>query len=83
MLISEMIKSLQNVLEENGDQELFIWVDTPDDTMYISKTPIIKISELDGEEFDVPEDLTTNGKILVITNFNSSSFDENEDSIQE
>ena len=32
-----MIKSLQSVLEENGDQELFIFVDTPDDTAYISK----------------------------------------------
>lgn len=83
MLISEIIKSLQCVLEEKGDQELFIWIDTPDDTMFISKTPSIEISELDGEEFDISEEFTTNGKILTITNLNSSSFDENEDSIQE
>lgn len=81
MVLSEMIKLLQKTLEEKGDQELFIWVDTPDDTMFLSKTPVIEISELDGDDFDVPEDLTTNGKILAITNFNSSAFDEDSDSI--
>ena len=44
MLISDMIKSLQDVLVENGDQELFMFVDTPDDTAYISKIPEIKIN---------------------------------------
>ena len=47
MVLSEMIKLLQETLEEKGDQELFIWVDTPDDTMFLSKTPVIEISELD------------------------------------
>ena len=83
MLISEMIKSLQDVLVENGDQELFIFVDTPDDTTYISKIPEIKIEALDIEEFDVLENFGTNGKILTITNLNSSNFDEDEDSVQE
>ena len=83
MLISDIIKSLQCVLEENGDQELFIFVDTPDDTTYISKIPEIKIEALDIEEFDVLENFGTNGKILTITNLNSSNFDEDEDSVQE
>mgnify|MGYP003617385911 CR=1 FL=1 len=79
MLISEMIKSLQSVLEENGDQELFIFVDTPDDTAYISKIPEIKVEALDIEEFNVLENFGTNGKILTITNLNSSCFDEDYD----
>ena len=83
MLISDMIKSLQCVLEENGDQELFIFVDTPDDTVYISKIPEIKIEALDIEEFNVLENFGTNGKILTITNLNSSNFDEDKDSVQE
>lgn len=83
MLISEMIKSLQDVLVENGDQELFMFVDTPDDTAYISKMPKIKIEALDVEEFNVLENFGTNGKILTITNLNSSCFDEDEDSVQE
>lgn len=83
MLISEMIKSLQDVLVENGDQELFMFVDTPDDTAYISKMPKIKIEALDVEEFNVSENFGTNDKILTITNLNSSCFDEVEDSVQE
>ena len=83
MLISEMIKSLQSVLEENGDQELFIFVDTPDDTAYISKIPEIKVEVLDIEEFNILENFGTNGKILTITNLNSSNFDEDYDSVQE
>ena len=83
MLISEMIKSLQDVLVENGDQELFMFVDTPDDTAYISKMPKIKIEALDVEEFNVSENFGTNGKILTITNLNSSCFDEDKDSVQE
>ena len=82
MVLSEMIKLLQKTLEEKGDQELFIWVDTPDDTMFLSKTPVIEISELDGDDFEVPEDLTTNGKILAITNFNYSTFDEDSEKIK-
>ena len=83
MLISEMIKSLQSVLEENGDQELFIFVDTPDDTAYISKIPEIKVEALDVEEFNVLENFGTNGKILTITNLNSSNFDEDYDSARQ
>lgn len=78
-----MIKSLQDVLVENGDQELFMFVDTPDDTAYISKMPKIKIEALDVEEFNVSENFGTNDKILTITNLNSSCFDEDEDSVQE
>lgn len=78
-----MIKSLQDVLVENGDQELFIFVDTPDDTAYISKIPEIKVEALDIEEFNVLENFGINGKILTITNLNSSNFDEDYDSVQE
>lgn len=83
MLISEMIKSLQDVLVENGDQELFMFVDTPDDTAYISKMPKIKIEALDVEEFNVSKNFGTNSKILTITNLNSSCFDEDKDSVRE
>ena len=60
-----------------------MFVDTPDDTAYISKMPKIKIEALDVEEFNVSENFGTNGKILTITNLNSSCFDEDEDSVQE
>ena len=78
-----MIKSLQDVLVENGDQELFMFIDTPDDTAYISKIPEIKIEASDIEEFNVLENFGTNGKILTLTNLNSSNFDEDNDSVQE
>jgi hypothetical protein len=60
-----------------------MFVDTPDDTAYISKMPKIKIEALDVEEFNVSENFGTNSKILTITNLNSSCFDEDEDSVQE
>ena len=47
------------------------------------KIPEIKVEALDVEEFNVLENFGTNGKILTITNLNSSNFDEDNDSVQE
>ena len=47
---------------------------------FMNKDIIIK---QDIEEFNVLENFGTNGKILTITNLNSSNFDEDYDSVQE
>lgn len=84
MLLSEHIESLMKILKEKGDQELFMWVDTGQDTVYVAKVPELKVEEIDGNEFQMPKDLRNqNGNILIITNLDNSSFDEDNDSLQD
>lgn len=84
MLLSEHIESLMKILKEKGDQELFMWVDTGQDTVYVAKVPELKVEEIDGNEFQMPKDLRNqNGNILIITNLDNSSFDEDTDSLQD
>lgn len=84
MLISEHIESLMKILNEKGDQELFMWVDTGDDTVYMAKVPELKIEEIDGNEFQVPHTMRNqNGNVIIITNLDNSSFDEEVESIQD
>lgn len=84
MLLSEHIANLQKLLEEKGDQDLYTWVDTREDTLYIARVPELKIEEIDGNKFQVPKELRNkNGNILIITNMETDSFDEETDSIQD
>ena len=84
MLLSEHIANLQKALKEKGDQELFTWVDTPDDTLYISKLKNINIEEIDGNEFQIPHDLRNqNGNIIIMTSLDLNNYDEDQDSIQD
>lgn len=84
MLLSKHIESLMKILKEKGDQELFMWVDSGQDTVYVVKVPELKVEEIDGNEFQMPKDLRNqNGNILIITNLDNSSFDEDIDSLQD
>lgn len=84
MLLSEHIESLMKILKEKGDQELFMWVNTGQDTVYVAKVPELDVGEIDGNEFQIPKDLRNrNGNILIVTNLESDSFDEDNDSLQD
>ena len=84
MLLSEHIESLMKILKEKGDQELFMWVDTGQDTVYVAKVPELVVEEIDGNEYQMPKDLRNqNGNILIITNLDNSSFDEDVESLQD
>ncbi len=84
MLLSEHIANLQKLLEEKGDQDLYTWVDTREGTVYMARVPELKVEEIDGNEFQVPKELRNkNGNVLIITNMETDSFDEETDSIQD
>ena len=84
MLLSEHIESLMKILKEKGDQELFMWVNSGQDTVYVAKVPELDVGEIDGNEFQIPKDLRNrNGNILIVTNLESDSFDEDNDSLQD
>lgn len=84
MLLSEHIANLQKLLEEKGDQDLYTWVDNADGTVFLVRVPEIQVEEISGSEYQVPKELRNkNGNILVITNMDTDSFDEDDDSIQD
>lgn len=84
MKISEHIKNLQKLLEEKGDQELFMWVDSGEDTIFLAKVPILEFAELDGKEYQIPKEfLNKEGKVIAIPNLETQSFEEEEDAIQD
>ena len=82
MLISEHIKNLQKLLEEKGDQKLFMWVNSNDDTLFPVNFPELDIVEISGKDYGIDEKwLNQNEKILIIKNLDSDSFIEDKDSI--
>ncbi len=84
MLLSEHIANLQKLLEEKGDQDLYSWVDNADGTVFLVRVPEIQVEEISGSEYQVPKELRNkNVNILVITNMDTDSFDEDDDSIQD
>lgn len=84
MLISEHIAAMQKLLDEKGDQDLFMWVDSGQDTIYIALVPELEINEVDGAEYDIEKVYRNkDGKILVIGNLDSESFDEDKASCQD
>ena len=84
MLISEHIKNLQKLLDENGDQELFMWVDSGEDTLFLAKVPNLEFAKLDGKEYQIPKEfLNKDGNIIAIINLETQSFEEDEDAIQD
>ena len=86
MLISEHIEALQKLLKEEGDKELFIWVDEGDEFLYPVKMPAIKVENICCNEYQIkPEfrDDKNGGSILIVTNLDTSSFNRDEDDVQD
>lgn len=84
MLVSEHIVGLQKILEEKGDQELFMWVDEDGQQfLYPVRVPEIEVSVIDGNEYQIlPELRDCNGNILIVTNLDTTSFDREQDDVQ-
>lgn len=84
MLISEHILRLQKILEEHGDQDLYMWVDEDGQQfLYPVRVPEIEVSVIDGNEYQIlPELRDQNGNILIVTNLDTTSFDREQDDIQ-
>lgn len=84
MLISEHIVGLQKILEEKGDQELFMWVDEDGQQfLYPVRVPEIEVSVIDGNEYQIlPKLRDCNGNILIVTNLDTTSFDREQDDVQ-
>lgn len=83
MLLSKHIEQLQKLLEEKGDQNVFMWVDTMEDTTYLVEAPELKVAMLNGEEYAVHQKLWNNdGEVLAIVNLGSGNFDEDKDCVQ-
>lgn len=84
MLISEHIANLQKILKEKGDQELFMWVDEDGQQfLYPVRVPEIEVSVIDGNEYQIlPELRDCNGNILIVTNLDTTSFDREQDDVQ-
>ena len=84
MLVSEHIAGLQKILEEKGDQELFMWVDEDGQQfLYPVRVPEIEVSVIDGNEYQIlPELRDCNGNILIVTNLDTTSFDREQDDVQ-
>lgn len=85
MKISEHIETLQKILEEHGDQDLYMWVDEDGQQfLYPVRVPEIEVAVIDGNEYQIkPECKNQNGNILIVTNFDTSSFDREQDDIQD
>ena len=84
MLISEHIVRLQKILEEHGDQDLYMWVDEDGQQfLYPVRVPEIEVSVIDGNEYQIlPELRDQNGNILIVTNLDTTSFDREQDDVQ-
>ena len=84
MLLSEHIERLQTLLVEKGDQELFMWVDSGEDTLFLVSVPEFDVAELDGDEYQIPKEFrNSNGNALTIVNLTQDLFDEETDGIQD
>lgn len=84
MLLSEHIKRLQTILEEKGDHELFMWVDSGEDTLFLVTVPEFEVAELEGEGYQIPHKFrNSNGNALAIVNLTQDLFDEDTDGIQD
>ena len=84
MLISEHIMRLQKILEDHGDQDLYMWVDEDGQQfLYPVRVPEIEVSVIDGNEYQIlPELRDQNGNILIVTNLDTTSFDREQDDVQ-
>lgn len=84
MLISEHIMRLQKILEDHGDQDLYMWVDEDGQQfLYPVRVPEIEVSVIDGNEYQIlPELRDCNGNILIVTNLDTTSFDREQDDVQ-
>ena len=86
MKISEHIEALQKLLKEEGDKELFMWVDEEDGFLYPVKMPLIKAEHICCNEYQIkPEfrDSNNGGSLLIVTNLDTSSFNRDEHDVQD
>ena len=89
MKISEHIEALQKLLKEEGDKELFMWVDEEDEFLYPVKMPIIKAENICCNEYQIKPEFRDDknsengGSILIVTNLYTSSFNRDEDDVQD
>ena len=86
MKLSDLIKQLETAKEEYGDRELFMWVDSGEDTTFLAKIPKFKFAELDGKDYNIKKehwenDLTQN--VLAVLNLDTTSFEEEKDCVQD
>ena len=84
MLVSEHIAGLQKILEDHGDQDLYMWVvEDGQQFLYPVRVPEIEVSVIDGNEYQIlPELRDCNGNILIVTNLDTTSFDREQDDVQ-
>ena len=84
MLVSEHIAGLQKILEDHGDQDLYMLVDEDGQQfLYPVRVPEIEVSVIDGNEYQIlPELRDCNGNILIVTNLDTTSFDREQDDVQ-
>lgn len=88
MLISEHIMRLQKILEDHGDQDLYMWVDEDGQHfLYPVRVPEIEVSVIGPPAFlrystFSPELRDCNGNILIVTNLDTTSFDREQDDVQ-
>ena len=84
MLLSEHIATLQKILEENGDQELFMWVSEDDGLVYPVKVPEIKVANIDCNQYQIkPEFRNESSEILIVTSLSSDEFNRDQDDVQD
>ena len=77
MKLSNFIENLKEILEREGDRNIFMLVDSGEDTTYAVEVPNLEYEDIGNE--DVCEDWDLHTKCmnsLLITNLFSSKFDE-------
>ena len=58
MPVSEHIAGLQKILEDHGDQDLYMWVDEDGQQfLYPVRVPEIEVSVIDGNEYQILPEL--------------------------
>lgn len=86
MKLSELIELLQKAKTIYGDQLLTTLIDTGDDTQFHSRVTDIKIETLKeffGDEDEMEDRIKYQfHEALIITGFDTSSHNENNDSIE-
>lgn len=84
MKISDHIEHLQKLMEEKGDQELFLWVNEDDGFLYPVVMPLIVAADIDCNQYQIkPEYRTESGEILIVTNLDGYDFNRDQDDIQD
>ena len=77
MLLSDLIKDLNKVLKEKGDNEICIWVENPDGELFLSKVPKLDIVTINCEKYNIfKTECDEQDEVLAITNLIELSEDD-------